>query len=198
MGAIFLSASVPLRGRQGHGTASPFLIREAVSALVEVVLGRRLLIWGGHPAITPMIWAAADSLGLEYGRTVRLFQSLYFRDQFPEDNARFKNVVYTEAVGGNRDTSLRRMREQMLRSASFEAAVFIGGMEGIQDEHEMFKEMAPNAKIVAMPSPGGVARTIFQDRPELPREMQDAIDFSNWFYRLLAISPREERRSQLG
>lgn len=197
MGAIFLSASVPEPGREGFETASPYLIREAVSALVEVALGRRLLVWGGHPAITPMIWAAATDLGVNYGTVVRLYQSRFFQDRFPEDNARFNNVVFTPSVENDRAASLRTMREAMLRSASFEAAVFIGGMDGIRDEFEMVRRIAPNAKVIAVPSPGGVAQEVFQRSGPYPAELETAIDFTNWFYRLLEISPRSERHNNL-
>jgi hypothetical protein len=197
MGAIFLSASVPELGREGFETASPFLIREAVSALVEVVLGRRILIWGGHPAITPMIWAAASDLGLDYGGVVRLYQSLYFEDRFPEDNARFHNVVYTPKIENDRTASLRLMREQMLHSSSFDAAIFIGGMEGIRDEFEMVRTLTPGPQVIAIPSPGGVARDVFRRSGPYPTELETAIDFSNWFYKLLEISPRAERHRRL-
>jgi SLOG cluster3 family len=198
MGAVFLSASVPVEGRQGFETASPYLIREAVSALVEVVLGRRLLVWGGHPAITPMIWAAAQDLGVDYASDVRLYQSRYFEDRFPEDNRRFNNVVYTPGVLGDQPASFRVMREQMLQSHSFEAAVFIGGMEGIHDEYNLVRDLASNAKIIVVPSPGGVARELFASRLDFPEELQSAIDFSNWFYKLLEISPSSPRLPRLG
>ena len=55
--AIFLSASVPdpKRGPDYAATSDSVAITSAVSALVHVTLGRRVLVWGGHPAITPMI-----------------------------------------------------------------------------------------------------------------------------------------------
>lgn len=83
--AIFLSASVPdgRRAPDFAATADTVAITAAVSALVHVVLGRRLLIWGGHPAITPMIWTVAENFGVDYGRWVQLYQSLYFKDEFP-------------------------------------------------------------------------------------------------------------------
>ena len=81
--AIFLSASVPdpKRGPEYAETADAVAITSAVSALVNVTLGRRLLVWGGHPAITPMIWVVAEAIGVDYGRWVRLYQSRYFEDE---------------------------------------------------------------------------------------------------------------------
>ncbi|MFZ6672271.1 hypothetical protein ACO0J9_29755, partial [Pseudomonas aeruginosa] len=53
MKRIFLSASVPRPDRGNfHETADPFLIQFAVRELMTVALGRRQIVWGGHPAIT--------------------------------------------------------------------------------------------------------------------------------------------------
>ena len=55
---IFLSASVPLPGRDKRfiETADVVGIREAVKGLVHVIMERGdHLIFGGHPAITPMV-----------------------------------------------------------------------------------------------------------------------------------------------
>src|SRR3954447_11345320 len=86
--AIFLSAGVPdpTRGAEYAQTADTVAITAAVSALVHVTLGRRLLVWGGQPAITPMIWVIAEGLGIEYGGWVKLYQSKHFKDEYPEDN----------------------------------------------------------------------------------------------------------------
>ena len=64
---IFLSASVPLpnRDRKYFETADVFLIREAIRSLVEVVLPRGHITFGGHPAITPLmsLYAKTANLG---------------------------------------------------------------------------------------------------------------------------------------
>jgi hypothetical protein len=68
MTAVFLSASVPVMGRGNfYETADPFLIQSAVREFVTAVLGRRLIVWGGHPAITPMVWAVCEDLGVSFG-----------------------------------------------------------------------------------------------------------------------------------
>ena len=56
-----------------------------MSALATVVLGRRTLVWGGHPAITPMLWASAQELGVRYTNVVQLFQSKIWNDDFPAE-----------------------------------------------------------------------------------------------------------------
>jgi SLOG cluster3 family len=107
--AIFLSAGVPdpKRGPEFAKTADTVAITAAVCALVHVTLGRRLLVWGGQPAITPMIWVVAEGLGLQYGSWVKLYQSRYFKDEFPEDNVRFQNVTFIDDVERDREKSLR-------------------------------------------------------------------------------------------
>lgn len=63
MSAIFLSASIPVPGRGNfYKTADPFLIQTAVREFVTLALGRRMIVWGGHPAITPMVWAVCTDL----------------------------------------------------------------------------------------------------------------------------------------
>lgn len=83
--AVFLSAVVPdPAAKHFLGDGDSVAISAAVSALLEVTLGRRKLVWGGHPAITPMVWAFAESMGVDYGDWVLLYQSLRFEDEFPK------------------------------------------------------------------------------------------------------------------
>ena len=103
MSAIFLSASVPLVGRGSyHETANPFLIQCAVRELVIAVIRQHKIVWGGHPAITPMIWSICEDLGVDYTQSVVLYQSKFFEDRYPEENKRFGNelkIVYTSLHG---------------------------------------------------------------------------------------------------
>lgn len=193
--AIFLSASVPdpLRAPEYAATADSVAITAAVSALIYVTLGRRLLVWGGHPAITPMIWVVAEDVGVEYGRWVRLYQSRHFKDEFPEDNRQFQNVTYTDDVGRDRERSLLAMRERMLSDHEFKAAVFIGGMGGVIDEFELFRRCQPNATVVPVVSTGGAARKLAERLPALGPDLSNDLDYVALFHRHLDISVREER-----
>ena len=195
MGAIFLSASVPIQGRAPYDQDSePIMIQAAVSALATVALGRKIIVWGGHPAITPMLWAAAQDLGVKYANSVRLFQSRYWKDQdFPAENKFFGNVTYVNEVPGDQAKSLGAMRRAMLGSTQFDAAVFIGGMEGIFDEHQLFTSMHPNAKCVPVAATGGAARKLDANlNYQLPANI-GPLDFISLFYRKLAISPSQRR-----
>jgi len=192
-GAVFLSASVPQPGRRGSESFDPVLLGSAVHAFVEVVLGRRLLVWGGQPAITPIIWEAARRLDVPYERSVLLYQSAFFRDRYPEVNVRFDNWVEVEAAEGDMHASLALMRSRMFLDHSYEAAVFIGGMEGVIDEFDALREAAPGARLVPLPVPGGVSRELFELVESLPSEMRTRTDFTYWLYRLLDIDPSEPR-----
>lgn len=158
MSAIFLSASVPVEGRGNyHETADPFLIQCAVRELVIAVIRDRQIVWGGHPAITPMIWRICEDLKVDYSKMVVLYQSRFFEDQFPEENKRFHNVQFIEKVNGDREASLLRMRVEMLSREDLGAAVFIGGMEGVEAEYHLFTKFHPNAKVLPVAAPGGAA-----------------------------------------
>jgi hypothetical protein len=193
--AIFLSASVPdpKRAPKYAESADTVAIGAAVGALVYVTLGRRKLVWGGHPAITPMIWVVAKSLGVEYGKWVTLYQSLFFEEEFPEDNQRFQNVIYIDAVKGNRYDSLQLMRERMFKDQKFNFAVFIGGMEGVFGEFELFKALQPDAQILPIASTGGAAMDVADRMPQRRSDLWDDLDYVSLFHRMLRIDPRELR-----
>ena len=193
MGSIFLSASIPVVGRGTYyEDADPFLIQFAVREFLVAVLGRRLIVWGGHPAITPMVWSVCEDLGVEYAHSVKLFQSRLFEDRFPEENEKFANVRRIDAVDGDRDKSLLAMRKNML-DGEFEAGVFIGGMEGIEQEYAIFKELHPQAKVVALGAPGGAARRLARDLDE----DIERIDFLHLFTDRLNIDITERRNPSL-
>ncbi|WP_332852791.1 SLOG domain-containing protein [Duganella sp. S19_KUP01_CR8] len=189
MRRLFLSASIPQPGRGDyHLTANPFLIQFAVRELLTVCLGRRMLVWGGHPAITPMVWAVCEGLGIEYAKAVTLYQSKQFSDYFPVENAQFGNMVLVNAVDGDSEKSLHVMRTEML-SGPFEAAVFIGGMDGVIAESAMFQKMHPTAKMLALRSPGGAALTLADQLGQVG----DRIDFARLFHEELGIASTEKR-----
>jgi len=193
--AIFLSASVPdpQRAPRYAATADTVAITAAVSALVYVALGRRPLVWGGHPAITPMIALVAQEIDVDYGTWVHLYQSRHFKDDFPEDNARFKNVTYVDEVDQDREKSLLAMRELMFSQNTFNAAVFIGGMRGILDEFELFRRAQPNAAIVPVLSTGGAVLAVAERLGRVSADLAEDLDYVALFHRYLGISVREER-----
>ena len=139
-----------------------------------------------------MVWAVCEDLGVEYSKAVMLYQSKLFSDFFPEENKRFANVVYVDAIQNDRAKSLDRMRYEML-SGTFEAAVFIGGMEGVLEEYQMFCNLHPNARTLAVSSPGGAAMKLANQIGQ----SNNRIDFARMFYEELGVDPIE-RRNQVG
>lgn len=194
MSSIFLSASIPVPGRgRYYETANPFLIQMAVREFLTLTLGRRRIVWGGHPAITPMVWSVCEDLGVRYSDAVVLYQSRYFEDIFPEENARFANVHFVDAVKNDRTLSLQAMRRAMLSREDLDAAVFIGGMEGILEEYELFTGLHPKSKIIPVPAPGGAAMDL-AIQLQMPEAQLGAVDFSDMFWRALELSPLEKRQ----
>lgn len=190
---IFLSASVPLPGRGDYEkTADPLLIQSAVRAFAEIVLGRRRIVWGGHPTITPVLMEACIHLGVSYSNAVVLYQSKFFEEEFPEENAFFRNVEFTDKVADDRQASLVSMRHKMLSRPNLSAAVFIGGMDGVSEEAEIFQHYHSQSAQVFVGSTGGAALEHILARGS---SMEDAlsIDYFKLFHSQLGISPNEPR-----
>lgn len=192
--AIFLAASVPDPKKAPHyaESADTVAIASAVSALVNVVLGRRRLIWGGHPAITPMVYSVAEGLNVDYSQWVTLYQSSHFEDWYPEDNDKFQNVIYTEK-SESRDSSLLHMRQRMLGENAISAGVFIGGMQGIVDEFRLFRQMRPHAVLVPVASTGGAVLDLMRELPNATDDLTTDLDYVALFHRHLGISVAEKR-----
>lgn len=160
---IFLSASIPLpeRDKMYIESADIIAIRDAVVALSTVVLPHHRIVWGGHPSITPLIYYVMSKLKLDIQNHVTIYQSKLFEKFFPEDNNKFENVQLTDIIENDRNKSLLHMRERMLSEYDFSAAVFIGGMEGINDEYKMFIEKHPQALILPIASTGAATKIIY-------------------------------------
>jgi hypothetical protein len=169
---IFLSASIPLEERDPKyfGSADIIAIRDAVIALATVVLPRYRLIWGGHPSITPIIYYVMQRLDLNIQNHVTLYQSRFFEKTFPEDNNKFENVILTDNTN-ERNSSILLMRNRMLSEHQFAAAIFIGGMDGIEDEFKLFQEYHRNTLLLPIASTGGAAKMVYNEF--LPKEFKN-------------------------
>jgi hypothetical protein len=167
---VFLSASVPLPGRDERflRTCDVIAVREAIKGLVEVVAQQGTLVFGGHPAITPMIALLMRAYGAEAKKRVVLYQSEYFSKRLPRENDEFIDLRLIPAQAKSRKRSLAQMRKRMIDDTAFDAAVFIGGMEGVLEEYVLFKERHPNARLWPIASTGAAAREIFvaEGRPQ--------------------------------
>ncbi len=185
---VFLSASVPLpeRDRRFFDSADVLLIREAIKAVVEVILPLGRITSGGHPAITPLISLFVRENRLPPER-LTIFQSALFETQFPADNADFADIRIVPAVGKDRGASLSRMRGEMIRSRQFTAAVVIGGMEGILEEVVIFKELHPLAPILPLASTGAAAAMVYK-QGDFDHEFETNLTFASLLRRRLRTS----------
>jgi hypothetical protein len=164
---IFLSASIPYpdRDKKFYDTADIVSIRDAVRALATVVIPKAHLIWGGHPSITPLIRFVMERMNADVKKHITLYQSLFFEDKFPPDNFAFENIILTEKKN-TRDESLELMRSQLINENDFKVGIFIGGMEGVNDEYLMFKQRHPNALILPIASTGAAAKILYENRQQ--------------------------------
>lgn len=191
---VFLSASIPdpRRNRRYHETADIIAIRDAVRALATVVLPQAGLYWGGHPAITPLIRVVAQGIEMKDSQGIHLYQSAWYSDVFPEDNAAFENYKITPKANSESD-SINLMRTQMLSAAAFDAGIFIGGMEGVEQEFHLFRDLHPRARLLPIATTGAAARIIFdkhREQRDFPAELATEYAYPSLFRRLLAIPDR--------
>ena len=188
---IFLSASVPLEDRDPKffETADIIAIRDAVIALASTVLSNKeyRLIWGGHPSITPLITLVLDRYGLKMSDRVILYQSREFEDFFPPENEDIGIRVITDKKE-NRDASLLLMRQMMIGNHEYEAAVFIGGMEGVLDEYARFRAQHPKVACLPIASTGAAARMLFdKDIREFDDKLMTELSYTSLFKDLLGM-----------
>lgn len=168
---IFLSASIPYqeRDRKFYDSADIVAIRDSVRALATVVIPNAYLIWGGHPAITPLIRFVMERLNANLKDHITLYQSNFFKAYFPEDNFHFENIQLTETLG-DRDSSLKKMRDEMITQNDYKIGIFIGGMEGVLEEYELFKKSHQNALVIPVASTGAAAKMIYDSIEQKPDE----------------------------
>jgi hypothetical protein len=161
---IFMSASIPdpKDVENYFQTADLIAIRDAVRALATVIIPRSHLIWGGHPAITPLIRYVISNMGLNVKDHITIYQSDFFKAEFPTDNQYFENIIFTPKLE-NKALSLKAMRLRMFNENKFKAGIFIGGMNGVKIEFEMFKEFHPTAKLFPVASTGAAAKDLYDN-----------------------------------
>jgi hypothetical protein len=213
---IFLSASVPYREPEKY-PANPVAIREAVRALVAVVVPDGPMVFGGHPAISPMVWEDADSLGA--ADAVYIYQSRLFAPNVPRE-AHFFNglgrLVWTPAVPmqtPDRNASLALMRDAMIvrrirderrmldpaappEFPEYAAGVFVGGMDGVEDEWALFRSHYPQAPALLVASTSGAADRLMNDSnnaalydPRARALLERDTRYRHVFRKLLPMSP---------
>jgi hypothetical protein len=192
--SIFLSASISDPTDKKAVPADPLMIHAAVRSFLALVLGRRRIVWGGHPSITPMVRAACSNLSLDYLDCVTLYQSEFFLEKFPRDNDVFRDIIIVPK-GVDKKASLKAMRTAMFKENEFESAVFIGGMAGITDEYQLLHTLQPDSTLVPLFGTGGVASQLALKQGYDPRADPNPTDFTRQLVERLNVYPSESRNT---
>lgn len=189
MACIFLSASIPLPNHDAKylETADVIAIRDSIRALVSVVAPTGQIVFGGHPAITPLIRMLVRGMTPEVNQHIILYQSAFFRRDFLPETAEFERIRIVESVDLDELASLGRMREAMIDDHKFDAGIFIGGMDGVEQEYEMFARMHPNKPAYPIASTGAAARILFEKYARNRIELLNDLRYLSLFRRLLEI-----------
>jgi hypothetical protein len=194
---IFLSASVPTvrRAEQYRRIEDAhFEIEQAVISLARAVFSESgQLVFGGHPAISPLVAMIAGEYrepryaeGSEEkpSAPIRIFQSRAFEGFLPSDTLLMYQLGYAtitwidaaknEKFDPNIDykeppcpESLRIMREAMIGGTRPEAMVCIGGMEGVEREAEIFREFRAESPIYVLERTGGASLLMAHRRTDV-------------------------------
>lgn len=178
---VFLSASVPKAGSGWENARLDLNVDEAVISLTRTVFAEGgQLVFGGHPSISPLVLTIASeyaALREKEEPLALIYQSAMFRDRVPEQTVMLMQLGYGEIVwtpiaegeSWNEDPvtkrpivpkSLRKMREDMIRETSPAAFIAAGGMEGIVEEVNLFRELVPGAPVFAIATTGGASATL--------------------------------------
>lgn len=186
MKKIFLSASIPSIGREYFEESNPLLIREAVVAFTRVCMEYNIeFYFGGHPAISPLVYQIAKNYLGDRDAPIRIYQSAWFKDKTPEEIKYYGNIVWTpkcENVGA----SVQLMRRQMFEENKDTCcAVFIGGMNGIIDEAEKVSTLFPGVKLLPIASTGCASATVYKNLGIHDADMESNIVYLKAFRKLL-------------
>ncbi|WP_041855989.1 hypothetical protein [Candidatus Korobacter versatilis] len=188
MACIFLSASIPLPGDDARyrNTADIIAIRDSIRALVSVVAPSGQIVFGGHPAITPLIRLLVRGMTPDVNQHITLYQSAFFRRVFPPEAAEFERIRIVESIDMDERESLRVMREAMIAGHDYDAGVFVGGMDGVELEFEIFRRRHPNKPAYPIASTGAAARMLFNEHARDHVELLTDLRYLSLFRRLLA------------
>jgi hypothetical protein len=190
---IFVSASIP-DSERWNGDFDALEITDAVVALARAALtaGFRI-VTAAHPTIAPLLLYVAAEFPKESEERVSVYQSELFVNVLPAATRRFEadgvgRLIWTAAAEGDRpipgewDDSLLVMRQRMLGETEPIAACFIGGMEGIRSEYELYRTIFPGRPTYPVGRPGGESRVLIEtiDTPLRERLENDDVYPALW------------------
>ena len=190
LSAIFLSASIrtKLLGTY-HEIASPSLIRNAVRQSIITISKEHQIVCGGDPPILDFLINAIEDVKSVQANSFVLYHSSYFQYDFVEKEHLFECVTKVHGVRGDKAASLVTMRKKMLSRNDLVGAVFIGGMDGVEVEHQIFKYYHPNTKVLAISSPGAGSLNLALDNGYFSEENLENEDFESIIQNYLTQIP---------
>lgn len=189
-------------------------IEEAVIGLSRNVFqyGGRL-IFGGHPSISPLVALVATEFKINKDVEnirqkendewpITIYQSKAYENVIPKHtmdlfNLGYSKIIWTEAVDGevynpkikNKPQCLKSLKSMrtLMMEGNVDALVCIAGMEGVEREFELFREIHPNKPIFLLESTGGATRILAQEYKSISNvNIIDRIDY-----------PRKTRETKL-
>lgn len=186
MKKIFLSASIPSIGCEYYEEANPLLIREAIVAFTRVCMEYNIeFYFGGHPAISPLVYQIAKNYLVDREAPIRIYQSAWFKDMTPAEIKYYGNIVWTPKCDNIRD-SIQLMRMLMFgENKDTCCAVFIGGMNGIIDEADKISSLCPGIKMLPIASTGCASAKVYEMLGIHNEDMEYNIVYLKTFRKLL-------------
>ena len=185
-GSVFISVSIPQHNEDNtyFMNSNPQDIIDCTSALAyQIFLNKLKLIFGGHPTISPVILSVRNSHPSQDGQPpIYIYQSEYFRKIQSESTQKlaehFGKIIWTKEEKDDRGKSLTIMRKAMLNPQNnIDAGIFIGGMEGVLEEYNLFRENHKAKPAYVIETTGGAAEKIKGNMKEdnIPENVIDKI-----------------------
>lgn len=196
---VFLSAGIPDPARWS-GPFDSLAITDAVVAAARAILtSGGGLVSAAHPTIAPLIlYVAREFPSLrEQEPSILVYQSRLFSDVLPKETYQLAEgglaeLRWTEASAeeepepGRWHQSLLTLRKTMLQEAGPVAAILVGGMEGIAEEFEIFRQLYLERPIYAIGQPGGAASSLVQaGPPDLAEDLANSTAYSTLLRRVI-------------
>ena len=155
-------------------------------AFTKVCMEKRLpFYFGGHPAITPLVWEVASDYSQDgFHELIKIYQSEYFRGKTPKEVAFFQNIHWTASKKYISD-SITQMRREMFQENKTSKAVFIGGMEGVIDEYKKIYSLYPDVKVLPMATTGAASAQLYKDLQLNNQDLSDNYSYVSIFKKYL-------------
>lgn len=179
---ICLARAVLANGGQlvfgGHPSISPL-----ISVISEEYIDEDEERGGHAPGLMAMQGDRYDEMQVGVPPVV-IYQSRYFEDKIPHETRMMLAqghafVRWTPEVKGDLKASLLLMRDAMIASHEIplDAMVCIGGMEGVEDEADLFVKANKGKPVFLLKSTGGAAALLADDyNNTIPTRQKVVID----------------------